>query len=102
MILVKDWKPKDAEGAPPSLQHSISCTVVLHARRGSQPHTPRLSFSSSMVFLNTRSLRMFVGAQTSGHDRASVNVPWVDIAIGDGGQRGVKAACAAVSPSLQA
>ena len=102
MILVKDWKPKDAEGAPPSLQHSISCTVVLHARRGSQPHTPRLPFLSSMVFLNTRSLRMFVGAQTSGHDRASVNVPWVDIAIGDGGQRGVKAACAAASPSLQA
>ena len=100
MILVKDWKPKDAEGAPPLLQHLISCTVVLHACRGSQPHTPRPSFLSGMVFLNTRSLRMFVGAQTSGHDRASV--PWVDIAIGDGGQRGVKAACAAVPPSLQA
>ena len=102
MILVKDWKPKDAEGTPPSLQHAILCAVVLHARRGSQPHTPRLPFLSSIVFFNTRSLRMFVGAQTSGHDRASVNVPWVDIAIGDGGQRGVKAACAAVPPSLQA
>ena len=104
MILFKDWKPKDAEGTLAPLQHSISCAVVLHMCRGSQPHTlqdPHFYLAYG-VLQHYSSLRMFVRAQTSGHDRASI--PWVDIAIGDmhGGQGGVKAACAAVPLSLQA